>query len=364
MGRWRFALVLVTVLLLAVLVVGAPAGGEDEPLDPRSTGESGARGLVVLLEELGADVDLERGVPADTAEAAVLLEDQLDDERRLEVREWVDRGGTLVVADPSSGLAPPVVAEDLLSALSATPVLEREECDIDALDAVETVEPGGGLQYEVPLGAGSCFGDGDAAFVVAVDQGEGTVVAVGGPGPFTNEALDDADHAVMAAALLAADPPTEVAFLEPSPPGSGDEGLLELVPVPVERALAQLAIAFLLYAWFRARRVGRPVLEPLPTELAGSELTAAVGQLLQQARDPAAAAEVLRRDLRRLLGRRLGVPPDAEPEVLADAAARRGGDRDRVLAALTRPVADDAELVVLGREIDDICVEVLHDERV
>ena len=85
----------------------------------------------------------------------------------------------------------------------------------------------------------------------------------------------------------------------------------------------QLGIAFLLYAAWRARRLGRPVTEPRPPALAGSELVAAVGTLLDRSGNPGHAADLLRADLRRFLGEHLGVPPDTDAEVLARIAAER-----------------------------------------
>ena len=50
----------------------------------------------------------------------------------------------------------------------------------------------------------------------------------------------------------------------------------------VRGSLWQLALGFLVFALWKARRLGRPVAEPQPVELAASELTVAVGNLLQR----------------------------------------------------------------------------------
>ena len=123
----------------------------------------------------------------------------------------------------------------------------------------------------------------------------------------------------------------------------------------------QLGLAAVVYALWRARRLGRPVAEPQPVALAGSDLVAAVGGLLDRAGSPGHAAEVLRADLRRFLTDRLGVPPQAGDDALAAVAAERTGvDADRLRAALgAGPVTDDAGLVALARAIDRIREEVL-----
>ncbi|HVF33062.1 MAG TPA: DUF4350 domain-containing protein, partial [Acidimicrobiales bacterium] len=96
------------VLVLGVVLLGAVAAdgrSEGEPLDPRSTEPLGARGLVLLLERAGADVRLAGGRPSDGA-VAVVLQDRLNEAETAGLEDWVADGGTLVVADPSSSLAP------------------------------------------------------------------------------------------------------------------------------------------------------------------------------------------------------------------------------------------------------------------
>jgi hypothetical protein len=185
---------------------------------------------------------------------------------------------------------------------------------------------------------------------------------LGGPTPLLNENLGTRDNAVLGAALVAPSPGARVAVLDPLTP-VGDHAarsLLEVLSPGVKRALVQLAIAFVLYALFKARRLGRVVREPLPVQIAGSELTAAVGDLLQQSRDPEASATILRDGLRRSIRDRLGVPLDATADVVADTVATRtGSPRDAVLAAIgDRRVTNDAELVQLARQIELIRKEV------
>ncbi len=367
----RFVLILVGVLALVVLVAGNPDGSDPgPPLSPEGTGPSGAKAMTVLLDELGADVVVEAGVPDADVDTAVLLQDRLDGGRREALGRWVDDGGTLIVADPASGLTPPV-AEPLGSFAGFGDVdLDAGDCDMDALADVEHLELGGGVLFESSAGSARCFDDGSGAFVVESPVGQGRVIAVGGPYPFTNEGLGRADAAVLVADLLAPEPEgTQVAFLDRTDlvegrPGGGEETLVDLVPDRVVLALIQLGLAFGAYVWFRARRAGRPVAEPLPTTLAGSELVAAVGQLLAQERDPERAAGLLRDDLRRTLGRRLGLGPDATLDELLAAAERSGADPDRLRDLLAgRPVADGEALTTLAQDIDVTRREVLHEQQ-
>ncbi len=361
---WRFVLVLVGVLVVVVLVAGNPDDDPGAPLSPDGTGPAGAKAVVLLLEDLGAEVDIEQEAPGATADTALLLRDTLSVERRDAMLDWVRRGGTLVVADPNSAVTPPVVEPIGSFAGLGDVTIERDQCDVDDLDGVERLELGGGVRYEAEAAVGSCFGDGATAFVIEEAVGEGRLIQVGGPYPFTNEGLGRADAAVLAARLLVPEPGARVAFLDEAGPGKGEDTLLELVPDRVLLALAQLGVAFAVYVWFRARRAGRPVAEPQPTTLAGSELVEAVGRLLQQERSPQRAAERLRDELRRTLARRLGLPPGVGLEDLVAAATRAGADADRVRSALGEgAVSDDEALIALARDIDETRREVLHEHR-
>lgn len=360
-GGVVFWLALVALVVVVALVGGRPPE-DGEPLSPDGTGPLGTKGLVLLLDELGAQVAITAGVPESDVDVAFLLQDQLDDATREELRQWVLGGGTLVVADPSSPFTPiPSGSTEPFGGL-ATSTIPPGDCTIDALAGVGRVDPRGGLAYELEGATGHCYGDEDGAFVVATASGRGTVVAVGGTGMFTNESLGDFDNAVLAGALLAPSPGGTVAFVEPPAPGSGDDTLGDLVAPGVKAALLQLAVAFVIYALWRARRLGLPIDEPQPVQIAGSELVGAVGELLQQTRSPDRAAAVLRDDLRRGLCAHLGLAVDASPDVVATVTARRtGADADAVFAALAgAPVTTDHDLVALAQDIESIRKELLH----
>lgn len=360
---WVLPAVAVGALVLAVALVGPDDRDQGEPLAADGTGPLGAKAMVLLLEELGADVRTGVAVPSDE-DTAVLLQDRLDDERRVALLAWVEDGGTLVVADPTSPLTPPL--DDEIGVLGLSDIdIPAGTCDLDELADVETLAPGGGALYTVGEGDGSCFGDGEVAYLTSVRHGAGTLVAVGNPGPFVNDRLDEQDNAVLVAQLLAPEPEgTTVAFVDQftSALGEGDESLIDLVPQRVKLALAQLVVAFLAYVWFRARRAGRPVAEPLPTTIAGSELVAAVGELRQQEKAPERSAVVLRDDLHRTLTRRFGLPADAPLDDLVAVAERAGADPERLRSVLAGPPVTDGDgLAALARDIDLTRQEVLHD---
>lgn len=365
---WIVGAVLAGVTVLAVLAIGG--SGDDVPLDPRSDERLGTSAVVALAGELGGDVSIADRLPdleAAGPDVIVLFADLLDDDQRTVLDEWIDRGGRLVVTDPGSEFTPATLGPfDSVDDLGPSRTIVGR-CEIDALADIDVagIEPrNGGVLYDAEIGSQTCVDDGlGAAYIVATDQGQGTVVSLGGSGMLVNAALAQGENAPVVAALVAPEPGTDLLVLEPGAlaGGGGGRTLRDLIPSGVERAIGQLAIAFTVYALWRARRLGRPVAEPQPVTVAGSELVAAVGNLLDRTRTPDHAAALLRADLRRFLADHLGVPASSSPEVLATVAAERtGADEAGLRWALgPAPVTDDAGLVALANTIDRIRTEVL-----
>jgi hypothetical protein len=348
-------LLLVVLGLAAVLVAGGPRR-DGTPLDPASTGPLGAKGLVELLGDQGATVAVTDQVPGSTAAVALVLEDQLGDRQREELARWVGRGGTLVVADPGSPLA------GVAGFTRAAGGRLARRCDLPVFAETREISVAGGGLFKVPLEARGCFGTGDGSFVVVRPQDGGIVVALGNPSPFLNNQLGSADNSVLAVSLLAPRPGATVTFLRPPAIGGGRRSLKDLISPRLKLALVQLLIAFVLVCLWRGRRLGRPVLEPQPVQLAGSELVVAVGNLLQQARRRQQAAGMLQEELRRTLGERLALGRHAPAELVATVAAERTGiDKARILAALTAgPPDSEAALVALAQNTEAVRQEVVN----
>jgi Domain of unknown function (DUF4350) len=371
----RRAVPWVAVVLGVALVVAVAGRGAEEgnPLDPASPGPLGTKGLVEVLRGLGGRVTVSADRPGSATETALLLSDDLTPERRQALLDWVGRGGTLVVADPSSGVTKvEPVGSTRFGLLDAE--IERR-CDVAALRDAERVAAPGGVVFKLPGGQGegnpqggapagggtrACFPRNRGAWLLVQPLGGGTVVRLGGASALVNQELGEADNAILLASLLVPAEGTTVQVLQPPLPGGGTAGLGDLIAPRVRLALWQLVVAFVLLALWRARRLGRPVAEPQPVQLPGAELVVAVGNLLQRAKGRGQAAGLLTDDLRRTLAERLGLPPSTPADQVADTvAARTGIPRERVLRTLTRTTPrDEAELVALSQSIDTIRREV------
>lgn len=345
--------------LVGVALLGGPSN-DGPPLDPRSDGPLGTSAMVDLLRGVGSRVELSVGLPGADDDVALLLRDRLDAGQLDQLRSWVSEGGTLVVTDPASGITPPA---ELAGPLEGDGPLLREVCTIDALADVVEVDGGAAARYATDGTTGSCLGSEGSAFVVTTSVGAGDVVAVGGAAFVTNERLGRRDNAILAVALLAPRPGLTVRIVDaPIPAGGGDTDLYDLVSDGVRRLGLQLGIAFVVYAVWRAIRFGRPVVESQPVEIAGAELVSATGRLLERARAPGPAAEVLRADLRRALCTRFGLAPDGSADDLVALVARRSALDPAVArsAVSVDPVTTDAELVAVARAVASVHQEVLR----
>jgi hypothetical protein len=366
----RRALPWVAVVLGVALVVAVAGRGAEEgnPLDPASPGPLGTKGLVEVLRGLGGRVTVSAGQPGTGTDTALLLSDDLTPQRRQGLLDWVRRGGTLVVADPSSGVTRVEPAGSTRFGLLDAEIERR--CAEPALRDAERVAAPGGVVFQIPEGQGApgnrpdatqaCFPRNDGAWLLVQPLGGGTVVRLGGASALVNQELGEADNAILLASLLVPVEGTAVQVLQPPLPGGGTAGLGDLIAPRVRLALWQLVLAFVLLALWRARRLGRPVAEPQPVQLPGAELVVAVGNLLQRAKGRGQAAGLLTDDLRRSLAERLGLPPSTPADQVADTVAERTGiPRERVLRTLTRTTPrDEAELVALSQAADTIRREV------
>jgi hypothetical protein len=351
--------VLVVVAIAVAAYIGGAPNRDGAPLDPRSAAPDGTKALVDTLQALGVDVRVGPAPPDASTTTALLLQDSLADRQIRPLQEWVLQGGTLVVADPTSrfAIARPV-GRTVLGFVE--PELERN-CDEPALQQVDRVLVPNGFLLRVPPNGFGCFTEGPAsAFLVSASTGRGRVVQLGGAGAFINSRIGKVDNGLLAVTLLAPRRDSRVAVLQPAVAGDGGKSLTDLVSPRVKLALLQLVIAFGLVVLWRARRLGRPVVEVQPVQIAGSELVAAVGNLLQRTRGRPHAAALLRDDLRRTLAERIGLPPDTPPERVADAvAARTTIAADRVRLALAGPApASEEDLVFLAQTVEAIRQEV------
>lgn len=389
--------------LLAVVAFLTLSSRQPEalPFDVGSSAPDGYAAVARLVREQGVEVN------SSTAERAAGLEgwggsdvlfvpvpSYATTEQHAAFAGAARAGATLVYGEPhadgSEGVdqvapdEPPtgiyLVDARTLADTPATPV-DSDLCDMPDLVGLSEIDAAFAGPAAVTADNQSCFGDADLAYFQRSDLGDGSLVTLGSPYLWVNARLQPSkesngpplDNAATAlrilspgASELGADAPVaRVTVIQARPSAgattNGTQDPLQLLPVPVKLALVQLIAAFGIFIWWRSRRLGRPVPERMPVEIAGSELVVAVGDLLRRKGNPTRAAAELRAEARAQLGSRLGVPSSAPVQMLcALVAGRTGRDEATVRAALVDAhVADSESLVQLARTLDSIRTEVL-----
>lgn len=376
---WRAArtpILVAVAVLLAGLALAAVAGGRPSGyLDPRAAEPSGSRALAQVLRGQGVRVELVRTLATLRAAATtgdtvlVAAPDLLVDSQARTVR---GTGADLVLAAPAS-------PERYVAGVTFTgrtgPDVRAPGCALAAARRAGTADAGGATYSVDPDGKGTlaggrpdiesaalCYATDDQASLVQVRAHAGpTVTVIGNPAALTNDRFDDEGNAALTLGLLGGH--QHLVWYLPTPgdlPAGEQRSFYQLVPDGVWWGLAQLLVAVLLLAFWRARRLGAVVPEPLPVVVRATETVEGTGRLYRRsgARDKAAAA-LRSASLARLVPA-LGLGRRGDPHVVADAvAARTRRTALEVLALLYGAApADDAALVGLADTLDALEREV------
>jgi len=394
MGAGATRTVVVVVVVAAAVVVGVVLVGRASPTAPfsvTSTAPEGYAAIAELLERSGVRVESRTSdqladslvdlTPVAGRVVVVPVPTQLSTDLVDALGGQSFDGGRVVFGSPPEGPEVPDELEALLGPLPLVPpgrLLADEPalaqppgtCDLPELEGLGPVDSAFAEPVTVSESDRSCYGDGRGALFVS--PADSRMVIMGGPLLWSNARLQPnkegggAPLANAATALALLGDAGEVWFIDASG-GAGDvpggtQDPVSLLPLPVQLALAQLVGALLVYLWWRGRRLGRPPVEPLPVEIAGSELVVAVGDVLRRRSARQRAAGELRTETRRQLCRALGLGVDAPPEVLV---ARLTGPTGRSADELTDTLygagelTGDAALVDLAHRLDRIRQEVL-----
>ncbi|MFJ1715049.1 DUF4350 domain-containing protein [Streptomyces sp. NPDC088260] len=377
--RIRGLLLALLVLVVAGITLATVRSGDEHGrLDPRSADRHGSRAVAELLKERGVSVRVVTTLDAATAEVGpdttllVTSPNLLAPRQQSELRAATDNSAgrtVLLAAGPPSvrTLVPGVTAE------SAGPVAPlAPECTLPAARDAGDVETGGLRYASDGLDAIGCFPSRGLPTVLLVEQGGGDTVLLGSPDLLRNDRLANQGNASLALHLLGSRPhliwylpsltdPSAVA--ENGGDGAtGDRSFAHLIPRGWLWGTLQLALAVVLAAIWRARRLGPLVAERLPVAIRASESTEGRARLYRKANARDRAADSLRSATRTRIAPLIGVPPrDAHsPSVLVPAVSARLGSTDDGLRTLLFGPApsDDAALVQLADQLDTLEREV------
>jgi hypothetical protein len=368
-GIVLFILILVALSIILALLRPTIKGGY---LDPESASPDGGRALAEITRQHGTSVSVSRTardavskMTADTT-LVVVRSDRL-------TQSGIDTlaastVGDVVLIEPTratlTGLAPSVVAASQADG-PADP-----GCSLASLAG--EVDFGPSVTYEVTgtaAGTQSCYlsdpSDDDDRLPRLVQVGinpQRTVTVLGSGSPFTNKDLAKDGNAALGMNLLGAH--SQAVWLLPDLPAAGstdDKSFLDLVPGGVILFFWQLAIAVVVIALWRMRRLGPVVTERQPVAVRSAETVEGRARLYRAARARDRAASALRESARERLVPLLGLPrsaaadPASGPEIVTLVTTRSGLDQPTSMWALygSDPM-DDLELIRLTETLDDL----------
>jgi hypothetical protein len=375
--RWRTpaaigGFVLLAVIAVAVLRPPAPVAGY---LSPQGTDAFGARALADILAGRGHPVQPVTTVSAAVSAAqpgATLLVTSPYLLTRAQARALGRTGADLVIIEPDQTnlniLAPRLTLEGgepisvLAPGCSLAPARLAGPADMGGPGlTVRNPSPGG----SAAPGVTQCYREDGRPTLVQFRSADRLVTVLSTGAPLANTYLARQGNAALAVNLLSGAGP--VVWLVPAvPPGGTPAGtprsFTSLVPLTAYLVLAQLGVALVLTALWRARRLGPLVTESLPVVVRASETVEGHARLYQSRRARDRVAASLRAAAAGRLMSAVGLPGGAAPgAVTAALAARSTLDEAQVANLLYGAVpAGDAALVTLASDLDALEGEVLR----
>jgi hypothetical protein len=351
MTRPRKRAVAAAVVLAAVAGVVWLDRSTRAPTGPRSssyaTVPDGLAAYADLLDRRGHPVTRLRRAPSEALPeprgTIVLLDAALTTDDGQALRDWVGRGGTLVVGGADGLGAVAAVLDEAPRGHRPTTTTARP-VRTGVLAPVREVRTEGRGAWADPAGGEPLLATADGSVLVATRAGSGRVLALADATPLQNQFLAEADNAALGR-LLAGPDGAPVSFVE-SVHGYGVVEGLSALPERARVALGLLLVAALTLVLARARRLGPPEDAARPLPPPRRLYVDSLGAVLARTRDPAGAAPPLQEAARRALGRRVGRHAD-DPDLRA-AAARTGLDAFE-LSAIFEPVRSEEALVRLAR---------------
>ncbi|WP_147917963.1 DUF4350 domain-containing protein [Ruania zhangjianzhongii] len=357
------AIALVALILAAVLLSRLSPDTSQAPLSSTNPDEVGARAAAQILGEQGVQVTEVSSTDAALADArpdATLLITGADELRPEQQQALADVPADVVLIGLGYGdlaeLTDRVQVEG--GGGQSTYPAECANEHAQAAEGLSTSGPSLTTQADIE----GCFPLDDTGAAVAfgtwTEEDGQTWSVLPNPHPLTNAGLDEAGNAALVLRILGQH--EHLTWYVPDPNddfGMTEEGTPSLVPGVVA---VQVLIALVAFAYWRGRRLGRVVVEPLPVIVRATETTRGRGRLYRRGRAHEHAAAALRAGTISRIAARLGLPRTATgPDVVEAFARATGRPADAIDSLLYGPPpTDDASLVTLTQALDTLESEV------
>jgi hypothetical protein len=360
--------IVVVVLLGAVVMALAQSRRTAGAFDPDGFDRGGSHAAAQLLRDQG--VDVVRVTRAEDAATAVLAHQGDVTLVVMPTAQVSQRMATAVQGSPWSHLV--LVAPDGTTLTALAPWASTAQvggssdevpagCSWPVASLVGPLPTNGFLYTSGRAGVQSCW----TGLVVDDSTGTSTTTVVGTAQAFTNDALATSGNAALSLDTLGRSHHLVwwlPSIADPLQVSTGEPPTLEdLMPPWVPWALAQIALATLVVVWWRGRRLGRVVVEPLPVVVRATESVEGRARLYRRGRARGRAADTLRTASAARLRSRLALPPGTDLTTLAGAVAARTGRPPHDVMDLLAPGSappDDASLTRLADLLDRLENEV------
>lgn len=363
-GRSGLIVVIVVVVLIGagLLLNALTPQSSDEPLSAHNAGAGGARAAAQILTAHGVDVTevtTTQDTLADAGAGSTLLVTHADTLRPEQLQALAEVDSDIVLI----GLGYNSIA-DLTTMVQVNGGGAQAHyspfCSDENAEAAGTLSTAGpGL---LPAdGMEGCFPilEESYAFGTWTDERDRTWSVLPNSYPLTNNGLDEVGNAALILRILGAHEHLTWYVPDPADTFGLDEeaGPPALVPTVVT---VQVLIAMLAFAFWRGRRLGRVVVEPLPVIVRATETTRGRGRLYRRAGAYAHAASALRAGTIARVAAGVGLPRTADGPAVVDALARATGRPPTHIDSLLYgpPPTDDAALMALTQALDTLESEV------
>ncbi len=361
--------------MLAVIFLPEPTQQPNSVTNRRGSGVSILR---EWFERSGFEVNRITRDPIDPTRYDVILifnpPGRHGDGEIAAIVDWVNSGGRLIVASNDTKVNPLLQAFDTritpATVFANRMSLTAPTLDAPAFDQVQTVFAN--IVETDRSDAVVHMADGQNAVLLSLAQGEGMVVVMGTPYPFTNRGIEDPQSQRLVANLMGGLPTegTIIGFDEAQLPTAGNDSPVApgfigwMVRSTEGRGVLLLGGLVLVYMISRGRRLGAPV--PLVEDRLRREpveYIVAIANLFRRSGRQTDILDHYHTRLRRRLAERYSIDASLSDAEFASVAASRSPTIDeaelsKLLTRLRNPKASESELLNLATQVDEWLVRV------
>lgn len=377
-ARWMVGAI-VLLLALVVLAFATRSDLDTVPMSTHNATPTGTRALAQVARAQGVDVrqisrlSSARILSPETTTLVLTSASQLSD---AQARSVLDYPGPIVLIGESLSLTAAI--DPGMAVGQGEPGTRAASCAQPDASAARAIASDGPIVTGAPSSLTDCFPAADGATMIAQYRLHGApVVVLADPGIVTNAGIEREGNAALALRLVGGtehavwyvgspDDASTLTWIDTDHPAqhrpsAEPQTTADIFPPGTGYVVYALALALGFVAWWRGRRFGPLVREPLPVVIRAIEATRGRARLYRSAGASARAVASLRASAAVRMGARLGVPRTSTPEALVGAIARASGrDATEVTQLLYGPAPANEKAMMRLVELIDMLESEVH----